>query len=165
MLREIYGQDAVQYVRNITDIDDKIIETAKKNNISINELTNKVTKDFHSDCNFLNCLTPSVEPKATDHIKEMIELTKKLLELDFAYIVQGHVYFEVSKFDSYGKLSNKKITDLVAGARVEISDLKKTQLILFFGNHRQQKNLAGIHHGAGVGQDGILSVRRWLKNI
>ena len=68
VLREIYGQDSVQYVRNITDIDDKIIETAKKNNISINELTNKVTKDFHSDCNYLNCLTPSVEPKATDHI-------------------------------------------------------------------------------------------------
>ena len=125
VLREIYGQDFVQYVRNITDIDDKIIETAKKNNISINELTNKVTKDFHSDCNFLNCLTPSVEPKATDHINEMIELTKKLLELNFAYIMQGHVYFEVSKFDSYGKLSNKKIIDLVAGARVEISDLKK----------------------------------------
>ena len=125
VLREIYGQDFVQYVRNITDIDDKIIETAKKNNISINELTNKVTKDFHSDCNFLNCLTPSVEPKATDHINEMIELTKKLLELNFAYIMQGHVYFEVSKFDSYGKLSNKKIIDLVAGSRVEISDLKK----------------------------------------
>ena len=125
VLREIYGQDSVQYVRNITDIDDKIIETAKKNNISINELTNKVTKDFHSDCNYLNCLTPSVEPKATDHINEMIELTKKLLELNFAYIVQDHVYFEVSKFDSYGKLSNKKIIDLVAGARVEISDLKK----------------------------------------
>ena len=125
VLREIYGQDSVQYVRNITDIDDKIIETAKKNNISINELTNKVTKDFHSDCNFLNCLTPSVEPKATDHINEMIELTKKLLELNFAYIMQDHVYFEVSKFDSYGKLSNKKIIDLVAGARVEISDLKK----------------------------------------
>ena len=125
VLREIYGQDSVQYVRNITDIDDKIIETAKKNNIPINELTNKVTKDFHSDCNFLNCLTPSVEPKATDHINEMIELTSKLLELDFAYTVQGHVYFEVSKFDSYGKLSNKKIIDLVAGARVEISDLKK----------------------------------------
>lgn len=125
VLREIYGQDFVQYVRNITDIDDKIIETAKKNNISINELTNKVTKDFHSDCNYLNCLTPSVEPKATDHINEMIELTSKLLELDFTYIVQGHVYFEVSKFNSYGKLSNKKIIDLVAGARVEISDLKK----------------------------------------
>ena len=125
VLREIYGQDSVQYVRNITDIDDKIIETAKKNNIPINELTNKVTKDFHSDCNFLNCLTPSVEPKATDHINEMIELTTKLLELNFAYIVQDHVYFEVSKFDSYGKLSNKKIIDLVAGARVEISDLKK----------------------------------------
>jgi len=125
VLREIYGQDSVQYVRNITDIDDKIIETAKKNNISINELTNKVTKDFHSDCNYLNCLAPSVEPKATDHINEMIELTTKLLELNFAYIVQDHVYFEVSKFDSYGKLSNKKIIDLVAGARVEISDLKK----------------------------------------
>jgi cysteinyl-tRNA synthetase len=125
VLREIYGQDSVQYVRNITDIDDKIIETAKKNNISINELTNKVTKDFHSDCNYLNCLAPSVEPKATDHINEMIELTKKLLELNFAYIMQDHVYFEVSKFDSYGKLSNKKIIDLVAGARVEISDLKK----------------------------------------
>ena len=125
LLRKIYGNDAVHYVRNITDVDDKIIDSAKIKKISISELTNKVTKDFHDDCNFLGCLAPTVEPRATDHIKEMIELTNKLIDLQFAYIGKGHVYFEVSKFDSYGKLSNKNTSDLVAGARVEVSNIKK----------------------------------------
>ena len=125
LLRKIYGNDTVHYVRNITDVDDKIIDSAKIKKISISELTNKVTKNFHDDCNFLGCLTPTAEPRATDHIKEMIQLTNKLIDLQFAYIEKGHVYFEVSKFDSYGKLSNKNTSDLVAGARVEVSNFKK----------------------------------------
>ena len=126
LLQEIYGNKHVQYARNITDVDDKIIDSAKKNSISINDLTKKVTKDFHEDCDYLGCLIPTVEPRATEHIKEMIDLTKKLIDENFAYVQNNHVYFEVSKYADYGKLSNKKVSELIAGARVEISQSKKT---------------------------------------
>jgi cysteinyl-tRNA synthetase len=126
LLKETYGTETVTYVRNITDVDDKIIESAKTKNISINELTEKVIKDFQDDCNYLGCLKPTVEPRATDHIDEMISLTKKLIEKKFAYVEKSHVYFEVSKYADYGKLSNKKISELVAGSRVEIVEAKRS---------------------------------------
>jgi len=125
ILQKLYKVENVTYVRNITDIDDKIIETSQKQNIDIGQLTKIVTKYFHEDCFYLGCLTPNVEPKATEHIKEMIELTSKLVELNYAYVESHHVYFDVSKYDDYGKLSNKKIDELVAGSRVEISEIKK----------------------------------------
>ena len=126
LLNQIFGKEKVQYVRNITDVDDKILESAKSKNISIQDLTKKVIKDFHEDCSYLNCLTPTKEPKATDHIQEMIELTTKLIEKKFAYIEKEHVYFEVSKYKDYGSLSNKKIDELISGSRVEISTSKKS---------------------------------------
>ena len=107
VLMEFYKNYKITYVRNITDIDDKIIEAAKKKNISIKEITDKVTKDFHDDCKFLGCLNPTHEPKATEHLDEMIDLVKNLIKLGFAYESNKHVYFEVSKFKEYGKLSNK----------------------------------------------------------
>lgn len=125
VLMEFYEDYKITYVRNITDIDDKIIEAAKKKNISIKEITDKVTKDFHDDCKFLGCLSPTYEPKATEHLDEMINLVTKLIELGFAYESNKHVYFEVSKFKEYGKLSNKKVEDLISGSRVEISENKK----------------------------------------
>ena len=126
LLKKTYGTESVTYVRNITDVDDKIIESAKTKNISINELTEKVIKDFQDDCNYLGCLKPTVEPRATDHIDEMISLTKKLIEKKFAYVEKSHVYFEVSKYTDYGKLSNKKISKLVAGSRVKIVEAKRS---------------------------------------
>ena len=126
LLNEIFGKEKVQYVRNITDVDDKILESAKSKNISIQDLAKKVIKDFQDDCSYLNCLAPTKEPKATDHIQEMIELTAKLIEKKFAYIENRHVYFEVSKYKDYGSLSNKKIEELISGSRVEISKSKKS---------------------------------------
>ena len=126
LLNEIFGKEKVHYVRNITDVDDKILESAKSKNISIQELAKKVIKDFQDDCSYLNCLAPTKEPKATDHIQEMIELTAKLIEKKFAYIENRHVYFEVSKYKDYGSLSNKKIEELITGSRVEISKSKKS---------------------------------------
>ena len=126
LLQNLFGENKVSYVRNITDVDDKIIDAAKKNNISISELTKKVTLDFHDDCKYLGCLEPTIEPKATDHIYEMISLTERLIKSNFAYVKNKHVYFEVAKFSNYGKLSNKKLIDLIAGARVEISESKKS---------------------------------------
>lgn len=126
VLKKIY--EKVHYVRNITDVDDKIIEAAKKNKKTINEITEEVTKIFHQNCKSLNCLKPNVEPKATAHIKEMVEMTKSLIEKNFAYEAEGHVYFSVSSFKNYGSLSNKNLEDLKAGSRIEVSKFKKNPM-------------------------------------
>ena len=115
----------VTYVRNITDIDDKIIKSSQDQKISAKELTERVTSSFFEDCKFLNCENPTHQPKATEHIDLMIEMINQLIKKGFAYENNKHVYFEVNKFTEYGKLSNKKLDDLIAGSRVEVSDNKK----------------------------------------
>ena len=116
---------SVTYVRNITDVDDKIIKSSSEKNISILELTKKIIKNFNEDCNYLNCENPTEQPKATEHIDLMIEMISKLIKKGFAYENKNHVYFEVKKFNDYGQLSNKKLDDLIAGSRIEVSDNKK----------------------------------------
>ena len=128
LLKKIYGKNKITYVRNITDIDDKIIESSKKKNKSIDELTKTITKSFHQDCKYLNCQKPSFEPKATDHIKEMISMVTNLIKNKNAYENEKHVYFSVSSFNEYGKLSNKNSEQLVVGSRVEVSKYKKDPL-------------------------------------
>ena len=127
VLKAVYNSD-VKYVRNITDIDDKIIEASKKNNKSINVITNDISKVFHENCKALNCLTPTKEPKATEHIEDMIEMTKSLIIKKFAYVSDGHVYFSVTSFKKYGKLSNKNLDELKTGSRIEVSTLKKNPM-------------------------------------
>ena len=127
VLQMVYG-DHVIYVRNITDIDDKIIDISKKKNKSIQEITSEITQIFHEDCKSLNCLKPTIEPKATDHINEMIKMTSSLIDKKFAYVNNGNVYFSVSTFPSYGKLSNKNLDELRSGARVEVSELKQNPM-------------------------------------
>ena len=123
LLKNTYSK--VTYVRNITDIDDKIIKSSQEQKISAKELTSKVTSSFFEDCKFLNCENPTHQPKATEHIDLMIEMINQLIKKGFAYENNNHVYFEVKKFSEYGKLSNKKLEDLIAGSRVEVSDNKK----------------------------------------
>ena len=127
VLKVIYNSN-VTYVRNITDVDDKIIEASQNNKEDINEITNRVIKIFHENCKSLNCLKPTIEPKATEHVKEMIEMTSSLIKKGFAYENKNHVFFAVSKFKDYGKLSNKNLDELKAGSRIEISDLKKNPI-------------------------------------
>ena len=116
---------SVTYVRNITDVDDKIIKSSNEKNISITDLTETVIKSFNEDCNYLNCEIPTAQPKATEHIDLMIEMISELIKKGFAYENNKHVYFEVKKFDDYGQLSNKKLEELIAGSRIEVSDNKK----------------------------------------
>ena len=116
---------SVTYIRNITDIDDKIIKASNEKKISISELTEKVIQSFNEDCNYLNCEEPSQQPKATEHIDSMIKMISELVKKGFAYENNNHVYFEVKKFTDYGQLSNKKLKDLIAGSRIEVSDNKK----------------------------------------
>jgi cysteinyl-tRNA synthetase len=116
---------SVTYVRNITDVDDKIIKSSNEKKISISDLTQTVIKSFSEDCNYLNCEIPTAQPKATEHIDLMIEMVSELIKKGFAYENNKHVYFEVKKFDDYGQLSNKKLEELIAGSRIEVSDNKK----------------------------------------
>ncbi len=116
---------SVTYVRNITDIDDKIIKSSQEKKISTKELTENVTKSFLDDCKFLNCENPTHQPKATEHISLMIEMINDLMKKGYAYENKNHVYFEVKKFSDYGKLSNKNLEELIAGSRVEVSENKK----------------------------------------
>ena len=120
-----FGSKSVRYVRNITDIDDKIIQSSIEKKISISELTTKVTSNYHDDCKYLKCEKPNDEPKATENISLMINMIEDLIKKNYAYEINNHVYFEVKKFKDYGKLSNKKLEELIAGSRVEISENKK----------------------------------------
>ena len=116
---------SVTYVRNITDVDDKIIKSSEEKKISISDLTQTIIKSFRDDCKFLNCENPTEQPKATEHINLMIEMISELIKKGYAYENKNHVYFEVKKFDDYGKLSNKKLDELIAGSRIEVSENKK----------------------------------------
>ena len=120
-----YGKNSVNYVRNITDVDDKIINSSKEKNITISDLTKEIIKSFNDDCKFLNCETPTEQPKATDHINLMIKMISELIDKSYAYENNKHVYFQVNKFSDYGKLSNKRLEDLIAGSRIDISENKK----------------------------------------
>ena len=120
-----FGEKTVTYVRNITDIDDKIIQSSNEKKISTQELTKKITKNFHEDCVYLGCQKPTFEPKATENISLMIEMINKLIDYGYAYLNNRHIYFEVNKFKDYGKLSNKNLEELIAGSRVELSENKK----------------------------------------
>ena len=116
----------VTYVRNITDIDDKIIQRAKEQSISIEELTQKYIEEMNKDAKALGVINPDLEPKATESIEDMIDMIKNLIEKGFAYVGENNdVFYSVSSFEGYGKLSGKSLEDLRAGNRVEIDHAKE----------------------------------------
>ncbi|MDC0074390.1 cysteine--tRNA ligase [Alphaproteobacteria bacterium] len=123
LLKKIYPK--VIYVRNITDVDDKINEQAKKSGISIAKFTEFYIEAYQKDMKSLNVLPPDIEPKATDHIEEIISMIKRLKDLGNAYEVDGHVLFDVSSFNNYGELSRLDKEELISGARVEVAEYKK----------------------------------------
>ena len=125
LLRNIYGADSVKYVRNITDVDDKINAAAQESGEPISEITKRTTKAFHDDIAELNALPPDVEPRATDHIAEMIEIIAMLVASEHAYEAGGHVLFHVPSDPGYGKLSHRERDEMVAGARVEVAPYKR----------------------------------------
>ncbi len=118
----------VNHVRNITDVDDKIIAKAAQEKVSTDEIAKKYTEEYYKDMDRLGVSRADIEPKATEHIKEMIEIIRKLIDKGYAYNVDGNVYFEVSKFPEYGKLSKRNLDDMMAGARVEIDERKRNPL-------------------------------------
>ncbi len=118
VLRHIYGEEHVVYARNITDVDDKIIAAAKDQGVDISAVTEKYARIYNENLAALNCLPPTVQPKATENISGMIAIIEKLIADGFAYESDGHVFFDVSKFDDYGKLSGNTLDALRKGDRV-----------------------------------------------
>jgi cysteinyl-tRNA synthetase len=125
LLRSVYGAGHVKYVRNITDIDDKIIQRAAEANESIGDLTQRVTAQYQEDMRALGCLEPSVQPKATEHIPQMIAMIERLIESGHAYAADGHALFAVRSFGDYGALSGRSVDEQIAGARVEVAPYKR----------------------------------------
>jgi cysteinyl-tRNA synthetase len=125
LLRHVYGEKHVTYVRNITDVDDKINARAAERGISIREVTEETYKNFKEDVTTLGCLPPTVEPRATEHIDEMKALIERLVKSGNAYVAEDHVLFHVASMKDYGKLSNRSLDDMIAGARVEVAPFKK----------------------------------------
>lgn len=125
LLRHVYGAEHVTYIRNITDVDDKINAAAKEKNIPISELTAETAKRFHDDMALIGCLTPTKEPRATEHITDMLEVIAKLTANGCAYEAEGHVLFDVTSYPQYGSLSNRSLEEMEAGARVETAPYKR----------------------------------------
>jgi cysteinyl-tRNA synthetase len=125
LLRHVYGEAQVKYVRNITDVDDKINARAAERGVDIRVLTDEMTKVFHEDAKALGCLTPTDEPRATEHIVEMIALIEMLIAKGHAYVAEGHVLFDVPSMPAYGKLSKRPLDEMIAGARVEVAPYKR----------------------------------------
>jgi len=131
LLRHLYGADHVTYVRNITDVDDKINARAAEEHpgLSLNEAIRKVTEktetQFHDDVAALGCLPPTVEPRATEHIDDMKAMIEDLVANGCAYVAEDHVLFHVAAMADYGRLSNRSVDDMIAGARVEVAPYKQ----------------------------------------
>ena len=120
-----YKYEKVIYARNITDVDDKIITASKDEGISVSEITDKYTKQYHKDFEQLNVLPPDIEPFATDHINEMISFINELISNKNAYISDSNVLFDVSTFSEYGSLSGRKVEDMIPGSRIQVASYKK----------------------------------------
>ncbi|MGH6831694.1 MAG: cysteine--tRNA ligase, partial [Methyloceanibacter sp.] len=131
LLRHLYGPEHVTYVRNITDVDDKINARAAQDypdlplNEAIRKVTEKTEAQFHADMTALGALDPSVEPRATEHIAQMKAMIEKLVKNGCAYVAEDHVLFQVEKMKDYGKLSGRSLDEMIAGARVEVAPYKK----------------------------------------
>jgi cysteinyl-tRNA synthetase len=125
LLRHLYGAEHVTYVRNITDVDDKINARAAERGIAIRDLTEETYRYFKEDAAALGCLEPTVEPRATEHIEEMKALIERLVAAGNAYVAEGHVLFDVPSMPDYGRLSKRSLDELIAGARVDVAPYKR----------------------------------------
>src|SRR5882724_5226931 len=131
LLRHLYGAEHVTYVRNITDVDDKINARAAQEhpslplNEAIRLVTEKTEQQYHEDIDALGCLRPTIEPRATEHIAEMKALIERLVAAGNAYVAEDHVLFSVTTMKDYGRLSNRPLDEMLAGARVDIAPYKR----------------------------------------
>ncbi|QEK39409.1 cysteine--tRNA ligase [Candidatus Sneabacter namystus] len=151
----LYGDQHVTYVRNITDIDDKIIQRAQKLNISTTDLTKTTIKNFHADERYLNCLIPDHQPKATEYVKEMIQMISVLISKEYAYVSDGQVYFAVKKLgQQYTHLSGRKYEDIVADCASEAGKISKCDFVLWKSAKNNERNEDTFDSPWGKGRPG-----------
>lgn len=127
LLKKLYPTSKVTYVRNITDIDDKIMDVSKKTGKPISEITQRTAQAYFDDMSALNALMPDIQPRATEFIAQMIAMIQALIEKGHAYEAEGHVLFDVPSMSNYGSLSKLDQEQLIAGARVDVAPYKKDQ--------------------------------------
>ncbi|MDR0695426.1 MAG: cysteine--tRNA ligase [Holosporales bacterium] len=152
VLRSLY--ERVTYVRNITDVDDKIYAAATERHVSITELTSETIAAYHEDLEKLNVLPADHEPRVTENMREIIDFVVALIDNKSAYITGGHVYFDVSSFAQYGALSKKNTDDLFVGARVDVSELKRSALDFVLWKPADEKFSLGWESPWGKGRPG-----------
>ena len=145
----------VVFVSNITDVDDKIIEASIREKKPINEITTKYHKIYNQDMKMIGVKKPDFQPKATEHIKEMIEMISRLLKNDCAYIEDNHVLFDVSKYEHYGCLSKRTKEEQIAGNRIDVGEYKKNSEDFVLWKPSKKNEPGGNHHGGMGGLVGI----------
>ena len=128
LLRHVYGADHVTYVRNFTDVDDKINARAADSGRSIGEITGETIKWYRDDMGALGALEPTQMPRATDFIPQMVAMIQDLIAQDHAYVAEGHVLFSVDSYQDYGALSGRSVDDMIAGSRVEVAPYKRNPM-------------------------------------
>ena len=159
LLRHRYGSERVTYVRNITDIDDKINAAAAERGVAIARLTETTIARFREDAAALGCLEPSREPRATHHVPEMVRLVETLLEGGNAYRAEDHVLFDVASWPGYGRLSGNDRDAIVAGARVEVAPYKRDAADFVLWKPSNEDQPGWDSPWAGAGPAGIWSAR------
>lgn len=160
LLRHLYGAAAVTYVRNVTDVDDKINKRAFDSGITIRQLTDGTLEQFHKDIDALGALRPDVEPRATDHIDEMRQIIDRLVAAGVAYVAEDHVLFEVAAMarlpgvPKYGALSRRSLDDMIAGSRVEVAPYKRDAMDFVLWKPSTEAHEPGWPSPAGIAQPG-----------
>ena len=153
LLIQVYGKKSITYVRNFTDIDDKINNKSLESGRPITDITSETIQWYLDDMAALGNLEPNLMPKATDYIPQMINFIERLITEGFAYVEEGHVLFSVSKYKNYGKLSGRSVEDMIAGARVEIASYKRDPMDFVLWKP-SEKNLPGWESPWGRGRPG-----------
>lgn len=166
LLGHVYGDNHVTYARNITDVDDKINARALRDfphlplNDAIHQVTEKTAAQFHADVAALGCVPPTIEPRATDNISQMIEIIEKLIGNGHAYVAEGEVLFDTKSMTDYGQLSKRPLDEQQAGARIASTFTRRTPAISCSGSCLPRTNPAGKAPGAAAARAGISNARR-----
>ena len=153
LLLKSYGKNNITYVRNFTDIDDKINNKSLETGRPIKDITSETIQWYMDDMAALGNLEPDLMTRATDYVPQMINFVERLIAEGFAYVEEGHVLFSVSKYKSYGRLSGRSIEDMIAGARVEVASYKQDPMDFVLWKP-SEKNLPGWNSPWGRGRPG-----------
>lgn len=163
LLRHLYGERAVVYARNITDVDDKINQAAIDRGVPISVITDEYTAAFHGDMDALGALRPTLEPRATAHIEAMLELVGRLIRNNAAYAAEGHVLFDTQAFSDYGALSGRSLDDMIAGARVEVAPYKRHPADFVLWKPSKPGETVWESPWGRAGRAGIWNARPWWR--